>query len=453
MKARFYYESEEVKISVQLPFANDQNRLFYQKWYPNAVLEELREVEPSWKRLCKIVEKQKIRLKDDRAFNILQFLDRHLSCLCESETRLYGAVLEKAQTIQEALELSVNLDCYQISRIGRVRQIKEHGYRYQKGSELPPVGMTGRYQVMAGVKMSKCNTWLFLPMTEEKKRSVEKRLGVESLEQMRAKLIELEEDHLERYLPEEGTVKELEQFAQALEERKNFQKADWETVYAALLIEQPENFREICEVLEKSASYYLTPEQTKPTQHKTPFGYLELNGALPLHPLSEEIVTSWIYGNLCGELTENSYEMEEPDVEMLYGDGLVKYEEEIQAQVKLDEAYGREDGGLAKYLYNALLREKICGIEVCVAEIAGELWSKTKIESYGPLSDTQTAQVKQYLSGLFSASWGKGLEQREIDLGREKLCLYFWHLKMNNDLYTEEELQEVLDIELSMSLG
>ena len=305
---------------------------------------------------------------------------------------------------------------------------------------------------MAGVKAAKCNTWLFLPMTEEKKRSVEKRLGVECLDQEMAEIIRLKEGDLAQYLPEIGTVKELEQFAQALEERKNFQKADWETVYAALLIEQPENFREICEVLEKSASYHLMPEQTKPTEHKTPFEYLELNGALQLHPLSEEIVTSWIYGRLCGELTDDRYEMEEPDVEMLYGDGLVKYKEKIQAQVKLDEAYGREDGGLAKYLYNALLREKICGIEVCVAEIAGELWSKTKIESYGPLSDTQTAQVKQYLSGLFSASWGKGLEPREIDLGREKLCLYFWHLKMNNDLYTEEELQEVLDMEISMSL-
>ena len=139
MKARFYYESEEVKISVQLPFANDQNRLFYQKWYPNAVLEELREVEPSWKRLCKIVEKQKIRLKDDRAFNILQFLDRHLSCLCESETRLYGAVLEKAQIIQEALELSVNLDCYQISRIGRVRQIISRRNRQSLHSTRRPL--------------------------------------------------------------------------------------------------------------------------------------------------------------------------------------------------------------------------------------------------------------------------------------------------------------------------
>ncbi len=76
-------------------------------------------------------------------------------------------------------------------------------------------------------------------------------------------------------------------------------------------------------MLEKSASYYLTPEQTKPTQHKTPFGYLELNGALPLHPLSEEIVTSWIYGRLRGELMDDRYEMEEPDVDVLYGDGLV----------------------------------------------------------------------------------------------------------------------------------
>ena len=450
IKAEFYYESDEVTIHIRIPLEDYQKLRQYQSQYPKAILESL---DGEYEHLNNLAEKQRVELGENQPLNMLRFLDRQLSSLCESETRLYGAVLEKMQTIQEALELSVNLDCYQRKETGEVQQIKAHGYQYQEGDALPPVGMTGGYQVMAGVKAAKCNTWLFLPMTEEKKRSVEKRLGVESLEQMRAKLIELEEDHLERYLPEEGTVKELEQFAQALEERKNFQKADWETVYAALLIERPENFREVCEVLEKSASYYLTPEQTKPTQHKTPFGYLELNGALPLHPLSEEIVTSWIYGNLCGELTENSYEMEEPDVEMLYGDGLVKYEEEIQAQVKLDEAYGREDGGLAKYLYNALLREKICGIEVCVAEIAGELWSKTKIESYGPLSDTQTAQVKQYLSGQFSDGWGEGVAQQEIDIDGKDLYLYFWHAEMDDALYTEEELQEVLDIEISMSLG
>ena len=450
IKAEFYYESDEVTIHIRIPLEDYQKLRQYQSQYPKAILESL---DGEYEHLNNLAEKQRVELGENQPLNMLRFLDRQLSCLCESETRLYGAVLEKMQTIQEALELSVNLDCYQRKETGEVQQIKAHGYQYQEGDALPPVGMTGGYQVMAGVKAAKCNTWLFLPMTEEKKRSVEKRLGVECLDQEMAEIIRLKEGELAQYLPEIGTVKELEQFAQALEERKSFQEANWETVYAALLIERPENFREVCEVLEKSASYHLTPEQTKPTEYKTPFGYLELNGALPLHPLSEEIVTSWIYGRLRGELMDDRYEMEEPDVDVLYGDGLVQYEEEIQAQVELEQDYGRENGGLAQYLYNALLREKIRDIEVCVAEIAGELWSKTKIESYGPLSDTQTAQVKQYLSGQFSDGWGEGVAQREIDIDGKDLYLYFWHAEMDDALYTEEELQEVLDIEISMSLG
>ena len=112
----------------------------YQSQYPKAILERL---DGEYEHLNNLAEKQRIELGENQPLNMLRFLDRQLSCLCESETRLYGAVLEKTQTIQEALELSVNLDCYQRKETGEVQQVKAHGYPYQAGDALPPVGMTG----------------------------------------------------------------------------------------------------------------------------------------------------------------------------------------------------------------------------------------------------------------------------------------------------------------------
>ena len=62
-------------------------------------------------------------------------------------------------------------------------------------------------------------------------------------------------------------------------------------------------------------------------------------------------MTSWIYGRLYGELLEASYEMEESYVESLDGKGLTCYEDEIQARIEQEQAYGRENGGLAQYLH------------------------------------------------------------------------------------------------------
>lgn len=447
IKAEFHYESDEVTIHIRIPLEDYQKLRQYQSQYPRAILKRL---DGEYPPLNEIAETQRITLKEDKRLNMLRFLDRHLTSLCESEARLYGKIVEKAQTIQEALELSVNLDCYQRIGTGEVQQIKAHGYLYQEGDALPPVGMTGGYQVMARLETERGGAWLFLPLTEEKKQSMEKRLGVECLEERRAEIFRLKEETLAEYLPGSGTVKELKQFAQALEERENYQRADWDRVYASLLLEQPENFREVCEVLEKSASYQLLPEQTKPAQYQTPFGYLDLNGAVPLHPLSEELVTSWIYGRLYGELLEASYEMEESYVESLDGKGLTCYEDEIQARIEQEQAYGRENGGLAQYLHNVLLREKVCDIEVGVVVIAGELWSKTKIESYGALSETQTEALKAYLSGQFSDGWGEGVAQREIDIGDAELYLYFWHPELEDTLYTEEELEKTLEMDPTM---
>ena len=97
-----------------------------------------------------------------------------------------------------------------------------------------------------------------------------------------------------------------------------------------------------------------------------------------------------------------------------------------------------------------MLREKVCDIEVGVVVIAGELWSKTKIESYGALSETQTEALKAYLSGQFSDGWGEGVAQREIDIGDAELYLYFWHPELEDTLYTEEELEKTLEMDPTM---
>lgn len=449
MKAEFHYESEELTVSFRIPLADYQKLWRYQKQYPDAVLEGL---EGAWEALEELTKRESILIRDAPSMHILQFLDSHLPYLCESEQTLYQELLKKAQTLTEAVELAVNLDCYQMGKDGRAEQKKAHTCPYSPQGCLPTVGRTGEHQMKAVIRVEGTYHWLYLPMTAEKKRFLEKTLSVENLEHQLAEPVTMKQREILSYLPKQAELAGLERLTALLRAREEAGKADWEQLCAAFSVERPETMAEVCQVVEKSTNYVLSREWETDQQYETPYGYLDLKGALPLHPLSREVVTSWIYGRLYGEIVPDEYEMEEPDVERLYGEDLSDWEAEIGAQVKQDQADMSADGGLAQYIHHALLRQKVRDVEVSVAVLEGALWSKTRVESYGALNQMETAQMKEYLHGQFADGWGEGFSQREISVQGAKLYLYFWHDAIEQDLYTEEELQELYAITPTMQL-
>ena len=258
--------------------------------------------------------------------------------------------------------------------------------------------------------------WLYLPMTAEKKLFLEKTLSVENLEHQLAEPVTMKQREILSYLPKRAELAGLERLTTLLRAREEAGKADWEQLCAAFSVERPETMAEVCQVVEKSTNYVLSREWETDQQYETPYGYLDLKGASPLHPLSREVVTSWIYGRLYGEMVLDEYEMEESDVERLYGEDLSDWEAEIGAQVKQDQADMSADGGLAQYIHHALLRQKVRDVEVSVAVLEGALWSKTRVESYGALNQMETAQTKEYVHGQFADGWGEGFSQREISV-------------------------------------
>ncbi len=449
MNAKFHYESEELTVSFRMPLTDYQKLWKYREQYPDAVLEAL---DGDWEALGELAKRESVSIRDGASMDILRFLDRHLHELCESEQMLYQELLKKAQTLSEALELAVNLDCYQMGKDGAVEQKKAHTYQYHKQGLLPSVGRTGEYQMKAAIQVDGRYHWLYLPMSEEKKLFLEETLSVENLDWQLVKPVSMKQREIRSYLPGKAELIGLERLTALLSAREEAGNADWDQVCAALFVERPETMAEVCQVVEKSTEYVLSRERENSQQYETPYGYLDLKGASPLHPLSKEVVTSWIYGRVYGEMVLDEYEMEEPEADGLYGEELLGWEDEICAQVKQDQADMRADGGLAQYIRYALLRQKVRDMEVSVAEIDGALWSKTRVESYGALNQMETEQIKEYLSGQFSDGWGEGFSQREISVSGAKLYLYFWHDEIERDLYTEEEMQEIFAITPMMQL-
>lgn len=133
--------------------------------------------------------------------------------------------------------------------------------------------------------------------------------------------------------------------------------------------------------------------------------------------METELVTSWIYGRVCAEYDSGRFHGD--DMAFLrWGDPtLMQFEDEIREQIAKEILPEEAERGLAVYLHNELLKEKVYQISPDVAIENGALWSKTKVESFGPLSIAEQEAIKAYLQGQFSDGWGEGFSQREISIG------------------------------------
>ncbi len=154
--------------------------------------------------------------------------------------------------------------------------------------------------------------------------------------------------------------------------------------------------------------------------------------------VNKEVVTTYFYGELTGEIVSDAASSEEESFEV---DGwiLKHYADEIQKQVELSQAELAAECGLAAYIYETSLAQKVKSITVGVAVIDDMLYSKTKVESYGAFCDDELHALKEYLIGQFADGWGEGFEQTGIPLSEETLYVHFYQLKREFALYMEEE--------------
>ena len=100
------------------------------------------------------------------------------------------------------------------------------------------------------------------------------------------------------------------------------------------------------------------------------------------------------------------------------------------------------DRGLAEYIRNRILRQKVFRMFPDVEVWQGELWGVLEIESYGKLSDTELNAVIAEWSGQASDGWGEGFEQRPIRTEEGDLYVSFWNSGSDYFITTEEKLKD-----------
>lgn len=120
---------------------------------------------------------------------------------------------------------------------------------------------------------------------------------------------------------------------------------------------------------------------------------------------------------------------------------LCSYETEILKRIEEENLEEEGDRGLAVYLDDPKLEEKIYSMKPTVEVWRGELWGVLEVESHNQLSEREIEAVKEYWEGQESDGWGEGFEQRGIKIPEGELYVSFWNSGDEFFLTTEEGLK------------
>ena len=154
------------------------------------------------------------------------------------------------------------------------------------------------------------------------------------------------------------------------------------------------------------------------------------------------LTTIKLFSPLYAHLYERSEwgDLENEPVDMS-ADELCAYQDEILKAIECEQLDEEGDRGLAVYLDNALLKRKVYSMKPTVEDWNGRLWGVLKVQSYGPLSQSDLTEIIEEWSGQESDGWGEGFEQREIKVDSGELCVSFWASDKSFFIKTEQELK------------
>jgi len=120
----------------------------------------------------------------------------------------------------------------------------------------------------------------------------------------------------------------------------------------------------------------------------------------------------------------NEYGDLEDEAYGLSGTGAVQYEDQIRELLKKEHSYkGCDPETMASYQDD----HKILAVEWDVEEIRGTLYGCIHVDLAAPLTVSEQAELKEWLTGQNSDGFGEGLEQREIELDDGEAYVHFWN--------------------------
>ena len=92
----------------------------------------------------------------------------------------------------------------------------------------------------------------------------------------------------------------------------------------------------------------------------------------------------------------------------------VTYEDAILAAIAKENRHFENDRGLAEYIPNEALNEKVYSLYPSVEIVDGELWGVMTTGLKESLSGAETAELLDYVVGQNADGYGEILEQRPI---------------------------------------
>lgn len=137
---------------------------------------------------------------------------------------------------------------------------------------------------------------------------------------------------------------------------------------------------------------------------------------------------------------KNEYGDLENEPEDLSPHELLSYQEQIKAAIASDRSLSDNPRGLAEYLHDAALQQKIISILPSVEERDGALWGVTEVQLGQPLTPQKLEQLTDWLEGQFADGWGEGFEQKAIPIPEGELCISFWDGSDQFFIKPEDEL-------------
>lgn len=104
----------------------------------------------------------------------------------------------------------------------------------------------------------------------------------------------------------------------------------------------------------------------------------------------------------------------------------VAYENQILAAIAKENRHFENDRGLAEYIHDETLKEKVYSLIPSVEVVGGELWGVMTAGLKESLSGEETAALMDYVCGQNSDGYWEGFEQRPIKTSDGEIYVSFW---------------------------
>lgn len=126
-------------------------------------------------------------------------------------------------------------------------------------------------------------------------------------------------------------------------------------------------------------------------------------------------------------------------------------EDEILKMIAKEQLEGER--GLAIYLPDEQLQQKVFSMKPTVESWQGELWGVLEVKSHGILSPEELATLTEEWSGQESDGWGESFEQRSIKTDAGELYISFWHQGNDFVILPEQEVKKQSTNQMFMQRG